>query len=320
MNVQSARVDGGRVALFLAIALGGAVLMGVLLSVLARLLPTTLTPLLTVSLAVLYMPLPMVAGFIVERRAGRRPLLVVRAWRAVRAHPVRILPILLIGAGSGLAITVVTLLVALGLAGAAVPGAGTIVTTTEELAAQLDQIAGVPLPAETAAALPPVGVLVVLMLVQGIIAGATLNAVLAFGEEYGWRGVLAEELAPLGVARSHLIIGAVWGLWHAPIIIGLGYNFGQHWLAGIGLMVTFCIPVGFIMAWAAARTGVFGASISHGVLNGTAAVTVLVLSGTSTLIAPVGIAATIGAVVVAGVLWLGFPPAKRQTDPPRQSH
>ncbi|MFV0405588.1 MAG: type II CAAX prenyl endopeptidase Rce1 family protein [Propioniciclava sp.] len=307
--VQPTQVDGRRVALFLAIALGGAVVMGGLLSVAARLIPATLTPVLTLSLAVLYMPLPMVAGFIVEQQAGRRPFLVVRAWRAVRAHPIQIAPILLLGAGSGLAVTVVTLLVALGLSGAGVPGAGTLVISTEELAVQLGRLAGVPLPADTAAALPPVGVLVVLVVFQGIVAGATVNAVFAFGEEYGWRGVLAEELAPLGSTRAHLIIGAIWGLWHVPLIVGLGYNFGQNWLAGIPLMVTFCIPVGFVMAWAAVRAGIFGASVSHGVLNGTAPVTVLVLSGTSTLIAPVGIAATLGATGVAAALWLAFPPA-----------
>lgn len=301
-------VDWGRVGLFLLIAGGGALVVGTVLSLVARSIPATWMGLLTASLAVIYMPLPLVAGIVVERRAKRRPLLIVRAWRSVRAQPIRILWVLLSGALAGLASAVATLIIALGLAAAKVPGAGMIVTTRAEFADRLGELAGTPLPPDAAAALPPVGVLLVLLLVQGAIAGATINALFAFGEEYGWRGVLAEELAPLGRIRSHLLIGVAWGLWHAPVIVGLGYNFGEHWFAGIWLMVAWCVPLGYILAWAAARHGVFAAAVAHGVVNGTAAITTLALVGASTLVVPVGIAAAIGAAAVAVVLWKGFPP------------
>lgn len=303
-----ATVNWRRVGLFVLIAWGGAAVVGFGVAWAARALPSSMLGVLTVSLAVIYMPLPLVAGLIVERRAGRRPLLVVRAWRAVRQHPGRILWIFLLGMGAALAVSLVTLLIALGLAAAGVPGAGTIITTTAQLAEHLGQMSGTAIPAEAAAALPPVWVLAALSLIQGVIAGATLNAVFAFGEEYGWRGVLAEELAPLGVLRSNLIIGIVWGLWHVPLIVGIGYNYGEHWLAGIGLMVTFCVPLGFVLAWVAARAGVFGAAVGHGVINGTISITMIVLTGTSTVIVPVGIAVALGGTIVAVVLWLLFPP------------
>lgn len=315
------RVHWRRVGLFLLIAGGGALVVGTAFSLVVRAIPT-LVGVVTLSLAVFYMPLPLVAGIVVERRAKRRPLLIVRAWRSVRAKPIRIVWILLTGALAGLASALATLVTALGLAAAEVPGAGTIVTTHAELADRLGELAGAPLPADTAAALPPVGVLLALVLVQGVIAGATINALFAFGEEYGWRGVLAEELAPLGRFRSHLLIGVIWGLWHAPVIVGLGYNFGEHWLAGILLMVAWCVPLGFVLAWAAARQGVFAAAVGHGVVNGTVAVTTLALVGASTLVAPVGIAAAIGTALVALVLWWAFPPcpvsASRMTREGRQ--
>src|SRR5512140_2090449 len=45
-----------------------------------------------------------------------------------------------------------------------------------------------------------------------------LNAVPCFGEEYGWRGYLLPKLLPLGQWRALLVSGAIWGVWHAPVI------------------------------------------------------------------------------------------------------
>lgn len=65
------------------------------------------------------------------------------------------------------------------------------------------------------------GVVATFALVLGL--GATVNAVFAFGEEFGWRGYLLWELAPWGFWRASFAIGVVWGLWHAPIIVA-GYR------------------------------------------------------------------------------------------------
>mgnify|MGYP003465536398 CR=1 FL=1 len=48
---------------------------------------------------------------------------------------------------------------------------------------------------------------------------------LIFGEEYGWRGFLLKNLAEAkGKIVASLIVGAVWALWHGPLIYGLAYN------------------------------------------------------------------------------------------------
>ncbi|MHB0937841.1 MAG: hypothetical protein ACYC6A_15755 [Armatimonadota bacterium] len=57
--------------------------------------------------------------------------------------------------------------------------------TPEQLAAMQRQLAAIPWPA-----------LLAIILAQGMIAGATINLVAAFGEELGWRGLLVRELAP----------------------------------------------------------------------------------------------------------------------------
>ena len=60
-------------------------------------------------------------------------------------------------------------------------------------------------------------------LLQGLIAGITINAVVGFGEELGWRGLLQRELGFIGFWKSSILIGFIWGVWHAPIILQ-GHN------------------------------------------------------------------------------------------------
>lgn len=52
----------------------------------------------------------------------------------------------------------------------------------------------------------------------------TMNAIVSLGEEIGWRGYLLSELSYLGFLESALIIGVIWGLWHASAIILLNFN------------------------------------------------------------------------------------------------
>ena len=52
-----------------------------------------------------------------------------------------------------------------------------------------------------------------------------MNTFFAFGEEYGWRGYLTPKLAKrMGWVGASLVVGALWGLWHAPVLL-LGHNF-----------------------------------------------------------------------------------------------
>lgn len=135
-----------------------------------------------------------------------------------------------------------------------------------------------------------------LAIVQGMIAGITVNALAAFGEELGWRGFLLQEFKALGFARASLYIGVIWGLWHAPLILQ-GHNYPQHPVAGVFLMTLFCILLTPLINYVTLKAkSVIAAAVMHGTLNGTAGIAIMMVKGGSDL--------TIGLTGAAGLLTL----------------
>ncbi len=121
----------------------------------------------------------------------------------------------------------------------------------------------------------PIEVIVAAQLLS-IPMGAFFNSFLAFGEELGWRGWLISALRPLGVWPTLLISGAIWGVWHAPLIL-LGYNFAEPNALGLIVMIVGCIAVGIIFGWLRLRSGnVWPAVLAHGTFNAAAGLTILV--------------------------------------------
>jgi membrane protease YdiL (CAAX protease family) len=142
----------------------------------------------------------------------------------------------------------------------------------------------------------PVPMFLVTML-QGLGAGATVNAVAGFGEEAGWRGYLVRSMKGSSFWIASVFIGAIWGLWHAPLIIQ-GYNYPDHPVAGVFLMIVFCLLVSPIILYIRMRTrSSVAAAIAHGAINGTAGVAMIPLSGGSVL--AVGIMDLAGLVALA---------------------
>jgi uncharacterized protein len=137
-------------------------------------------------------------------------------------------------------------------------------------------------------------VLVGQTLANGFIAGITINTVFALGEEIGWRGFLHKELGHLGVWKSGLLIGLIWGFWHAPLVIQ-GYNFPQNPFIGVFMMTIACAPLGMIMSYFVQRSGtVMSAGFFHGVFNAVAGLTLAILDDvTDILHNPFGVTAII---------------------------
>ena len=91
--------------------------------------------------------------------------------------------------------------------------------------------------------------------------------VAAIGEEIGWRGFLQTALRPLGTWPALLITGAVWGLWHAPLVL-LGYNYGTTDPLALVAMTFATVPLGVLVGWLRMRTGsIWAGALTHGAIN-----------------------------------------------------
>ncbi|MBB6480855.1 CPBP family intramembrane glutamic endopeptidase [Spirochaeta isovalerica] len=120
-------------------------------------------------------------------------------------------------------------------------------------------------------------------LIQGMIAGITINAIAGFGEEYGWRGLLYSETGHSGFWKTSLLTGLIWGIWHSPIIL-YGHNYPDHPVIGVLMMTIWCLLLAPVFTYIRFKSrSVIAASILHGTLNGTVGMAVMTVSGGSDL-------------------------------------
>ena len=116
--------------------------------------------------------------------------------------------------------------------------------------------------------MPPLHLVRIYVIVGALTQAVAINTVFAFGEEFGWRGYLLMRLLPLGRGRALVLSGAIWGVWHAPIILQ-GHNYPDHPALGVPLMVGFCILMGVFLGWLRLASGsVFPTAVGHASVNG----------------------------------------------------
>jgi membrane protease YdiL (CAAX protease family) len=132
-----------------------------------------------------------------------------------------------------------------------------------------------------------------------LLAGPTINAIPALGEELGWRGLLQKSWAPAGFWTSSLAVGLVWSVWHLPLVAN-GYNYPDAPVRGPLLMTVFCVLWSPLLAYVTVRgRSVLLAAAMHGTLNAIAGAPLYFLDGgsrtTTSLLGLTGFAVLIGA-------------------------
>jgi membrane protease YdiL (CAAX protease family) len=139
---------------------------------------------------------------------------------------------------------------------------------------------------------------------QGLLAGITINAVFGFGEELGWRGFLVKQMQGKRFVTASVFIGAIWGIWHAPIIL-FGHNYPNFPVAGVFMMTAWCILLSPLFLYITIKSeSVIAASVMHGTLNATVGIGIMMLDGGSELM--VGATGLAGFIALAGVTMVFF--------------
>lgn len=105
------------------------------------------------------------------------------------------------------------------------------------------------------------------LLPLSIFLGPIINFIFALGEELGWRGYLLPRLLQYGRIPAHLILGIIWGLWHAPLIYA-GFNYPGHPVTGIIMMCILSTAFGiFINEMTLHYRSTFLAAFIHAAVN-----------------------------------------------------
>jgi membrane protease YdiL (CAAX protease family) len=83
-----------------------------------------------------------------------------------------------------------------------------------------------------------------------------LGMLTALGEELGWRGFLVPALSQsTGFRSAALISGAVWAVWHSPVLLFADYNAGTPPWYGLATFSAMVVAASVLYAWLRLRSG-----------------------------------------------------------------
>lgn len=111
-----------------------------------------------------------------------------------------------------------------------------------------------------------------------------INMIPAVGEEIGWRGYMMPRLKErFGLLNGRLLGGIIWGVWHWPLMLLVGYEYGTSYLGApvLGLVVfcMFCFAMNSLLDWLYERTGcIWVPALAHGAINAAGGIPMLLMN------------------------------------------
>lgn len=126
--------------------------------------------------------------------------------------------------------------------------------------------------------------LILAQVAASLIWAPLVNMLFAIGEEVGWRGALYPMLKErAGTAKGRLLGGLIWSVWHWPVMILAGYNYGTaYWGAPVTGPLLFCLvtfSLGVFFDWLYGKTRcIWIPALGHGAYNAVAAMPSLFLA------------------------------------------
>lgn len=167
----------------------------------------------------------------------------------------------------------------------------------------------------------PPAVLAAIQFLQAVSYAPLMNMLLAVGEEAGWRGYLTPCLQKrCGDTGGLLLAGALWGVWHWPLILLAGYEYGAGYpgapWTGMLLMCVFTAALGILLTFLYERTEcIWAPALAHGGINAAAGIGILFLRADTTSYflgpTPAGLIAGLPLFLLA-LAALAFPDGRRR--------
>ena len=197
--------------------------------------------------------------------------------------------------------------------------------TMPALQAQLDAAA------EAGQEIPlPAPVLAAITVLQAVSYAPFLNAILAVGEETGWQGWMTPYLTRrLGRRGGLVLAGCLWAVWHWPLILCAGYEFGVGYpgapYTGMLLMCVGTTALGVLLSFLYEKAGsIWAPALAHGAINAGAGIGVLFLRADVTSLfpgpTPFGLAAGLPLFALAGwILLRKQPEPQAPEEPPEEA-
>ena len=124
------------------------------------------------------------------------------------------------------------------------------------------------------------------------------------GEEIGWRGyALPRMSARLGLARSSLLLGLIWGGWHLPqVFIRDGNSYGQSFVVFVVVVTALTVA----MAWLYGHTGgsLLPVMVMHSAVNNSGGIVPIAVAGGTSTFGLSGSSTTAVGWLTVALLWI----------------